>query len=75
MLTRKIFGALADGQVHSGEALAEATGVTRSAVWKAISQLREMGLPIEAQTNRGYRLSTPASRWMKRPSARTSPKK
>lgn len=59
MLTRKIFGALADGQVHSGEALAEATGVTRSAVWKAISQLREMGLPIEAQTNRGYRLGTP----------------
>jgi len=56
MLTRKIFGALADGEVHSGEALAEATGVTRSAVWKAISQLREMGLPIEAQTNRGYRL-------------------
>ncbi len=59
MLTRKIFGALADGQVHSGEALAEATGVTRSAVWKAVSQLREMGLPIEAQTNRGYRLGTP----------------
>jgi len=56
MLTQKIFGALTDGQLHSGEALAEATGVTRSAVWKAISQLRGMGLLIEAQTNRGYRL-------------------
>lgn len=61
MLTQKIFGALADGQLHSGEALAEATGVTRSAVWKAISQLREMGLPIEAQTNRGYRLGAPCA--------------
>lgn len=58
-LAREIFRALADGGVHSGEALAEAAGVTRSAVWKAIEQLREMGLAIEAQTNRGYRLGSP----------------
>lgn len=59
MLARAIFRALADGGVHSGEALAETVGVTRSAVWKAIEQLREMGLAIEAQTNRGYRLVAP----------------
>lgn len=59
MLAREIFRVLADGGVHSGEALAETAGVTRSAVWKAIEQLREMGLEIEAQTNRGYRLVSP----------------
>lgn len=55
-LAQQLFRTLADGEVHSGEALADAVGVTRSAVWKAISQLRELGLDIEAQTNRGYRL-------------------
>ena len=58
-LAQKIFHALADGDVHSGEALADSTGVTRSAVWKVIEQLRDLGLDIEAQTNRGYRLATP----------------
>jgi len=58
-LAREIFRALAEGGVQSGEALAETAGVTRSAVWKAIEQLREMGLSIEAQTNRGYRLVSP----------------
>lgn len=55
-LTQEIFRSLADGEVHSGEALAAAAGVTRSAVWKAIEQLRELGLAIDAQTNRGYQL-------------------
>jgi BirA family biotin operon repressor/biotin-[acetyl-CoA-carboxylase] ligase len=59
ILAREVFRALADGGVHSGEALAETAGVTRSAVWKAIEHLREMGLAIEAQTNRGYRLVSP----------------
>lgn len=40
----------------SGEALAQKLGITRSAVWKAIGQLREEGHEIEAVTNRGYRL-------------------
>jgi len=44
------------GDSVSGEALAKEIGVTRSAVWKAISQLREEGHAIEAVTNRGYRL-------------------
>lgn len=56
-LTQRVFVALADGAVHSGEALAAAAGVTRSAVWKAIETLREDGLAIEAATNRGYRLA------------------
>lgn len=44
-----------DGSV-SGEQLAERFQVSRSAVWKAISSLREEGYVIEAVTNRGYRL-------------------
>ncbi len=40
--------------------LAEAAGVTRSAVWKAIEGLRELGVEIEAVTHRGYRLAHPA---------------
>ncbi len=42
----------------SGSALARELGVSRSAVWKAIEQLRGEGYAIEAATNRGYRLSS-----------------
>lgn len=53
---QRTFAALADGELHSGESLAAAAGVTRSAVWKSIKALRELGLQIEAGTHRGYRL-------------------
>lgn len=43
---------------RSGSALAGALGVSRSAVWKAIEQLRGEGYQIEAATNRGYRLAS-----------------
>lgn len=42
------------GEFFSGEALAGKLQVSRSAVWKAISQLRESGYPIDAVSNRGY---------------------
>ena len=42
------------GEYFSGEALAGKLQVSRSAVWKAISQLRESGYPIDAVSNRGY---------------------
>ncbi len=44
------------GEPISGEELAAALHVTRSAVWKAIRQLRADGCTIEGATNRGYRL-------------------
>ena len=56
-LAQTVFAQLSDGGLHSGEMLAESLGVTRSAVWKAIEQLRELGLEIEAHTNKGYRLT------------------
>lgn len=50
-----------DPRFVSGAALAGKFNVTRSAVWKAVSLLREMGTPIEAVTNHGYRLAMPSS--------------
>src|SRR5699024_6862647 len=41
----------------SGEQLSETLGVSRAAVWKAITALRESGYAIDSATNRGYRLS------------------
>lgn len=40
----------------SGEALSEALGVTRSAVWKHIKALKSDGYIIDSVRNRGYRL-------------------
>ena len=40
----------------SGQQLCEALGVSRTAVWKIIKKLKEDGYPIEAVTNKGYRL-------------------
>lgn len=45
------------GTYFSGEALAQRLQVSRSAVWKAIGQLRESGYPITAVSNRGYCLA------------------
>lgn len=44
------------GESVSGGALSMSLGVSRNAVWKAISKLRGEGYEIEAATNRGYRL-------------------
>jgi BirA family biotin operon repressor/biotin-[acetyl-CoA-carboxylase] ligase len=58
-LLEQVYRTLATGQTLSGEALAKGLGVTRSAIWKAIESLRQLGLSIEAQTQRGYRLTSP----------------
>lgn len=46
----------ARGRYLSGQELAQQLGVSRTAVWKAVAALRADGVPIEAVTNRGYRL-------------------
>jgi BirA family transcriptional regulator, biotin operon repressor / biotin---[acetyl-CoA-carboxylase] ligase len=45
----------------SGAQLATQFGVTRSAIWKAVEELRELGTEIEAITHEGYRLAQPSS--------------
>jgi BirA family transcriptional regulator, biotin operon repressor / biotin---[acetyl-CoA-carboxylase] ligase len=56
-LIARVFAELSDGQFHSGEDLARALGVSRSAVWKAVKSLRDLGATLHAVRNRGYRLA------------------
>jgi BirA family biotin operon repressor/biotin-[acetyl-CoA-carboxylase] ligase len=64
-LTQRLFEALARGSdtaasgpapFRSGEHLAVQLAVSRSAVWKAAAQLRELGVEIQALPRQGYRL-------------------
>jgi BirA family biotin operon repressor/biotin-[acetyl-CoA-carboxylase] ligase len=52
----KILQALreAAGGYVSGQQLCEELGVSRTAVWKAINQLRDMGYEIDSVPNKGY---------------------
>jgi BirA family biotin operon repressor/biotin-[acetyl-CoA-carboxylase] ligase len=59
-LVARVFAELADGQFHSGEALANELAVSRSAVWKAARALRGLGATVHAVRNRGYRLARAA---------------
>ena len=40
----------------SGEEISRLLGVSRTAVWKAVRQLRDDGFEVESVTSRGYRL-------------------
>lgn len=44
------------GQYISGEEISNKFKVSRTAIWKYINQLKEMGYVIESQTKKGYRL-------------------
>ncbi len=44
------------GDYISGQELCSLFGVSRTAVWKVINQLKEEGYGIEAVQNKGYRL-------------------
>jgi len=43
----------------SGQEMSQELGVTRGAVWKELSALREQGWPISSSTRLGYRLDGP----------------
>ncbi|MDX1733817.1 MAG: bifunctional biotin--[acetyl-CoA-carboxylase] ligase/biotin operon repressor BirA [Halioglobus sp.] len=48
---------LADGEFRSGQDLADALGVSRTAVWKQVNKFAsELGLEIESVKGRGYRI-------------------
>lgn len=53
----EILGLLREnGDYLSGQELCSRFGVSRTAVWKAINQLKEEGYQIEAVRNKGYKL-------------------
>jgi biotin operon repressor BirA-like protein len=60
-LPQRVFQRLDDRAFVSGEALAADLSVTRAAVWKAVEQLRELGVTLDAQTSKGYRLAAGVS--------------
>lgn len=50
----EVIALLADGQFHSGEDVGEALGVSRSAIWKIIKGLEEIGIDVHRVQGRGY---------------------
>lgn len=52
----RILAALASGETVSGEEISSSLGVTRAAVWKQITALREFGYAIPGDPRNGYRL-------------------
>ncbi|WP_253868811.1 bifunctional biotin--[acetyl-CoA-carboxylase] ligase/biotin operon repressor BirA [Microbulbifer sp. THAF38] len=53
---RPVLELLADGEMHSGEALGAALGVSRAAVWKQLQKLEQYGLILQSIKGQGYRL-------------------
>lgn len=54
--------ALADGEWHSGEALAGRFGISRAALAKRVERLKDWQLLIDARQGLGYRLAAPVER-------------
>ena len=50
---------ISDGEIHSGEELADELSISRAAIWKSIKHLRSLGLIIEATHGKGYKLHQP----------------
>lgn len=53
---------LADGEWHSGEQLAAASGISRAALAKRIERLKDWQLQVDARQGLGYRLVAPLER-------------
>jgi len=51
-----LLNCLADGEYHSGVELGNELGVSRTAVWKALSKLEEYGVFLEVTKGKGYRI-------------------
>ncbi len=56
VLASDVLMLLADGEFHSGTAIGDVMGVSRTAVWKHLQKLADIGLSIESVKGRGYRL-------------------
>lgn len=55
-MLNRLLQLLADGQFHSGETLGDALGISRSAVWKQLKKLDDLGIPYSSVKGKGYRL-------------------
>lgn len=55
-MNKKIIELLKKNEFISGEILAKKLGISRTAVWKQINKLKEVGYEIKSVKNRGYKL-------------------
>ena len=57
---QKLIHSLSDGRFHSGETLAASCAISRTAVWKHLSQIKtQFGIEIFSVRGKGYRLAVP----------------
>ena len=59
--TAGVLRLLADGEFHSGVALAQTLRVSRASVWNAVRELETMGTAVYKVHGRGYRFPHPVS--------------
>ena len=57
--TKQLLTLLADGQFHSGTELARVLAISRTAVWKHLQALAELGVEVAAVSGKGYKLQRP----------------
>jgi len=53
---RRLLSMLADGNFHSGQALAKRLRISRAGVWKLLQTLRALGIDVQSMPRQGYRL-------------------
>jgi BirA family biotin operon repressor/biotin-[acetyl-CoA-carboxylase] ligase len=53
---RRLLSMLADGNFHSGQALAKRLRISRAGVWKLLQTLRALGIEVQSVPRQGYRL-------------------
>ncbi|MGR8934798.1 MAG: bifunctional biotin--[acetyl-CoA-carboxylase] ligase/biotin operon repressor BirA [Gammaproteobacteria bacterium] len=58
-IRKSILQLLSDGEFHSGVRLADTLNISRSAVWKQLNSLTELGIETLAVSGKGYRLAQP----------------
>ncbi|MEE8058630.1 MAG: bifunctional biotin--[acetyl-CoA-carboxylase] ligase/biotin operon repressor BirA [Pseudomonadales bacterium] len=54
MSLEALLAVLADGQFHSGDDLGQVLGVSRTAVWKQLKKVQELGLSLDSIKGKGY---------------------
>jgi len=58
-IDREILQQLSDGACHSGSALGNKLNISRTAIWKHINQLMDLGVTIKRLPQQGYQLEHP----------------
>lgn len=57
MNVERLIAILADGEFHSGASLGQQLGISRTAVWKQVNYLENLGLRVNSVKGKGYRMT------------------